>query len=60
MNSIERRAKAAQVVTKVIQYNAPVDWQGPRMDNYADLWGKIAADALDVAGLLCALHEDPS
>ena len=55
---IERRAKAADLIAKAIQYNAPVDWQGPRMDNYALIWGRIAADVLDREGILCALHEE--
>jgi len=36
----------AEVIAKAIRDNAPVDWMGPRFDQYARIWATAADQSL--------------
>ena len=36
----------AEVIAKAIRDNAPVDWMGPRLNQYARIWATAADQAL--------------
>jgi predicted RNA-binding Zn-ribbon protein involved in translation (DUF1610 family) len=36
----------AEVIAKAIRDNAPVDWSGPRLNQYARIWATAADQAL--------------